>query len=483
MLVGVANAIDIALVGGDGEVACGLAGVPLPLAAVLAAVAKLRQQLDDRSLGHTCVVVGLEGVDQSSQLVMAERVVAHHHLGSEQRGHFLCRGLVVAVVHQHRVAQVVVASTCGSLSTAIGSVLDEVGVGHLRIGHVLAKHALVMPNDRSPIGANLVAKGRTGHCPASVVGVINATAAILIVGPGQTFDVLRLCGNKLYAGGQAVVHEREQVVALVPSHVGDVDSQAGGHRGVADVAATLLHLSDRSVRRGLQVGWSVGNGHHEIAHELGQTIIQNGIGRAGIGERSHLVVLHIAQALVIDEHVVAQHTDRHDTQGVAQSPVAPIVPRGLPPFPNVLPSAIAATKEAHGRGVPHLQHPLAELLEALGRPTFIVAQELGGLRKLVAVEACSEGVVGVATDALGGVGPLHEHIDGMAGIGLVARYFPNEGVLVGYCGTAGCVDVVLSLTATAHNGLHGRCASGRLCVGGLGQHFDGGRDGGVALGQ
>ena len=68
--VGVSNAIDVAAIGRNGDVARRLAGVPLPLPRVLLAIGKLRHECHAMSLGRAGVDVRGIGVDESSELVV-----------------------------------------------------------------------------------------------------------------------------------------------------------------------------------------------------------------------------------------------------------------------------------------------------------------------------------------------------------------------------------------------------------------------------
>ena len=385
--------------------------------------------------------------------------------------------LLVAGVHQYRVAQLVVAAAGAASAATVGAHPFQ---HFLRVGHDHALHAFVMPDHRSPAGTNLHAKTRLCHRPAARVGIVDAVGAIAVVSPGQSLGAQHLCGHILNAGSKAVVHIREEVVALVPGRVGNVDGQSQGHCGVPDVAPALISLSQASVGSRFQVARR--GGHHEIAYELRQSVVQDGVGGARVAECAHLVVLHERHSLVVDVHVVAEYADGDDTEGVAQSPVAPVVARSLPPLAGVLPRAVATAQEAYGRIVPHAQHPPAECLEVLALPALIVAHQLGGLRKLVAVETHGQALVATARYLLRRIGPCHEYAHGGFSTLLVVLYLPAQCVLVGHRRTAGSVDVVFA-GAAAHDALHRIGLYTGLGIGSIFQQVVGRLDRGVAGGE
>ena len=274
----------------------------------------------------------------------------------------------------------------------------------------------------------------------------------MVVDPGKVLHTLGLCCHIFDACCQAVVHVGKEVVALVPSHLGNVDGQTECHGRVPGVATALVHLSELSIGSGFQ--FRVGNCHHKIAQELGESVVLDGIIGARVAECSHLIVFKIRHTLVVDEHIVAENANADDAERIAQSPVAPVVAGGLPPLATVLPGSVAMAQESDGLGVPKVEHPSFELFEIGGRPTFVVAHQLGCLRKLITIESHGKALVGVAGNVLGGVGPCHENAHGIVGTGGVSLNFPAQRILVGHGCSAGCIDVVFARAAPAHNGFH-----------------------------
>ena len=307
-----------------------------------------------------------------------------------------------------------------------------------------------MANHRTPVGAHLCTQRRAGHGPAAAVGVVDAIGAIRVVGPGQTLHALCLGGNVLYASGNAVIHIGEEVVALVPALMGYVDSQPQGHCCMARVAPALIRLPQLAIGTCLQL--RLGGGDNQVSPELGESVIQDGVSRAWVFERAHLVILDERHALVIDEDIVAKHTDGNDCQRVAQSPVAPVVTRCLPPLARIFPRAVAVAQEADATWIPHVEHPSLELPEVLTAPPLIVAHQFSSLCKLVAIQSPGQTLVRGATDGFRGVTPGHQDPDGSIGIGFCTVNLPAQGILVGNGGSACCIDVVFARTAT-DNGL------------------------------
>ena len=372
-----------------------------------------------------------------------------------------------------------VVATAGSALTA--SVDAHVLVGCFGERHSDTLHAFVHPHHRSPVGSHLGSQCRSCHQPCPRVAVVVAAGAVVVVHPWQAFHALRLCCHIFNAGGQPVVHVGEEVVALVPSHLGQVDGQAERHGRVARVAAALVHLAQLPV--GTRFQFAVGSRHHQVAQKLRQSVVLDGHLGARVAIRAHLVVFEVAHALIVDEHVVAEHTDGHHAEGVAQAPVRPVVARCLPPFALVFPRAVAVAQETDGLRIPQPEHPLAKLLEVFAGPALVVAHELSGLGKLVAVESHGQTLVAVARNLLGGACPCHEDAHGGLCAGLVVLYLPSQRVLISHRRAARCVDVVFARAATAHDGLHGISLHARLCVGSLAQHVVGSHDALVACVQ
>ena len=87
----------------------------------------------------------------------------------------------------------------------------------------------------------------------------------------------------------------------------------------------------------------------------------------------------------------------------------------------------------------------------LAAPTLVVAHQLSGLSKSVAIETSSQGIVRVAAYGLRCPSPRHEYAHGGIGTVRVVLNLPAQGVLIGHGCTTGGIHVVLARTA-AHNG-------------------------------
>ena len=184
-----------------------------------------------------------------------------------------------------------------------------------------------------------------------------------------------------------------------------------------------------------------------------------------MGVGPHLVILEVRHTLIVDIDIVAQYAYAHQSQHIAKPPIAPIMPRCLPPLAAVLPCAVAPTEKADARRVPYVEHPSLELFEILGLPSLVVAHELGRLSKLIAIESSRKRIVAVATDSFRGTCPLIKYVNGVTGMCLATIDFPPQRILVGDGGTACRVDVVLSHTATAYDGLYRIGSCRRLGIG------------------
>ena len=124
--VGIGGAVDGAAVGADGDVLGGFARVPRPPTGILLAFGQLRHELQRLTLRHGGIIVDLEGVHQSTQLVVIDGLTVDEfacalltyawdetrgnrpavlHLRRELRGHLVGgTKLNVAGVHEHAIA-------------------------------------------------------------------------------------------------------------------------------------------------------------------------------------------------------------------------------------------------------------------------------------------------------------------------------------------------------------------------------------------
>ena len=398
------------------------------------------------------------------------------HLRRELRGHLVGgTKLYVTSVHEHAIAQVVVAAAGATQSATIDT---HALISFLREWHRHTLHALVDADDGAPVRSVLGSERRTFHHIGSRVAIVVAAAAILIVRPGQVGNALCLCRHIFDAGCQSVVHIGKKIVALIPSHLRQIHCESERHCRVARVASALVHLPEIAIGTCLKV--AVDHRHDEISQKLREAVVLDGHVGAVLAERATLVVFEVRHRLVINEHIVAEDANHRHTQRIAQSPVRPIVSRCLPPLALILPCAVTATQEAQRLRIPHLQHPALEQFEVLPLPTFVVAHELGSLRKLIAVEAAGESIVRVATDVLRGVRPRHEDAYGGIGVRLRAGNLPAQRVLIRHSGSAAGVHVVFARTASAYDDLHGICLHARLGVSSRGEHPIGFLHGGVA---
>ena len=105
---------------------------------------------------------------------------------------------------------------------------------------------------------------------------------------------------------------------------------------------------------------------------------------------------------------------------------------------------MATAQEVDGGIIEYADYPLLELIKFLAAPTVVVAHQLGCVGKLMAIDACGEGNVGVAAKSLALAGPLHKYAHGCIGIRPCAANLPAQGVLEGHRSTTGTVHVVLA---------------------------------------
>ena len=227
-------------------------------------------------------------------------------------------------------------------------------------------------------------------------GVVPCGAAVGIgvVGPGQgrTLSAEVVGCDVFESGCEAVVHVGEEVVALVPAHLCDVNGESGGHLLVAGVASGLLHLSEPSIGA---AGVVVDDGH-EVAEKFGESPVVDlfrAVECGSLAEGADVVVLEEGDALVIHVYIVEEDAPAHHGQRVAQSPVRPVVAGSLSAGAGVLgvvPCAVAATQEVDDDGVPGVEDVLAEFFAVFGRPPFVVAHEFGGVGQLVAIDAAGK---------------------------------------------------------------------------------------------
>ena len=121
---------------------------------------------------------------------------------------------------------------------------------------------------------------------------------------------------------------------------------------------------------------------------------------------------------------------------------------------------------------------MAELLEFLCLPSFVVAHKFGCLRKLITIKASSQTLIAGAADGSRLVAPRHEDADCGLRIGSRAAYLPAQCILISHRSPTSRIDVVFA-RATTHNGLDGRSLHRALGILGIPQLVPGFQDGRV----
>ena len=169
LLVSVSDTIDKGTVSRDGDFTCALSRVPYPLTCVLLALGQTRNQREFCSFGHSPVVdcSGLVGVGKPSQFVVVDGFGSFLDLWRE-----FCWWIGIDIftlglgltegVHQDGVTQVVVTTTCGTLTTTVNAHIIKT---FLRERHLHALHSFIDSSDCSPIGTYLSTQGWFGHQP------------------------------------------------------------------------------------------------------------------------------------------------------------------------------------------------------------------------------------------------------------------------------------------------------------------------------
>ena len=304
----------------------------------------------------------------------------------------------------------------------------------MAVFHRDAHAVLVVVDEQLPDGAGLSASRAVQPRHPPVLRIRQVVDA-RVVGR-HVFRRARHHGRSGLARNQRVVQVAERVVALVVGRLQGIRQQAQcGHR-VPLVAPALLHLV-QVAQRAAAVLVEPGNQSPAVAAHVARV-------RVGMLPRDaqRLVArpfLDPPHAIIINVRRIAQHSERHTEQGVAQPPVAVVVipvlvfrHRVVPPFQEVL-----------RQREPHVYHILLEQLEALLRPTLVAAHDFRRIHELVADEARNERHVRVAPQPLvdGTVSVQHPYRP--VGIRGLARDFPHQGTLVGQRGVAVGVHVVL----------------------------------------
>ena len=200
----------------------------------------------------------------------------------------------------------------------------------------------------------------------------------------------------LQSSCDAVVHIGEKVISLIQAKLADVQRQTKRHEGMTLVAAGFLHLTQIAERATF-----VGNQDwHEITNKLIATVIHNLAQLAAVGLEGALMVVFVERhALVVHVDIITQDADGHHAQGIAKTPVRPVVARTLTQvwIARVGPGVVTAAEKVNGWIVEHSDDPSAELVEILAAPTVVVAHQLCCVGPFVAVDAGCERDVGVAS--------------------------------------------------------------------------------------
>ena len=152
-------------------------------------------------------------------------------------------------MHQHRITQMVITTTCGTCAATVNTHLV---ISHLGERHFHTLDTFIVPDHGSPVRTDLFSPGRSGLQPCTVIRPVITTAAIMIIGPWQSLYTLHLCGYIFYTGSQTVAHVGEQVITLIPADLCHINSQSGSKRSMTDITSAFLHLSELAVSTGFQ---------------------------------------------------------------------------------------------------------------------------------------------------------------------------------------------------------------------------------------
>jgi len=200
-----------------------------------------------------------------------------------------------------------------------------------------------------------------------------------------------------------VVLQGIKVIALVSPRAAKVCGQRKRHGSMPLVAVGFLHLPE------------IAEGAAFVRMKFPDQMMQ----RLAVTVVFHILI--ILRGLVVDEDIVAQDTDAHRTQHVAQAPIRPIM---------VVLCPVASLQETDYPVVPHFQHPFFESSEVRGIPFRIVAHQFGSVGKLVAIQSVCQTGIRVSAHLLAGLGPSIKDLDGLVRIRLIAGYVPDQRTLV-----------------------------------------------------
>ena len=301
ILVCIRHTVSVALVCRYGNILSRLAGVPYPVAGILFSLSKLWHKFHGLSTWQTFVLVGNVCVFQTSELVVSDNLaVVFHHRRNECRNTVGRRKLAVARIHKNRISEVVISAACVTLSSAVN---PHLLVYLFREWHLHALNALVMSYNSTPIRTYLLTECRFCHKPRARVGIVEPTGAVMIVCPRQVLHALYLCRDIFHTGGQAVVHIREEVVALVPCHVCQVYGKSASHCGMSDVSSAFVHLSEFTVCTCLEV--RLDSSYYQVSPEVGQSVAKYRVGGTWVSKCSHLIVFQERKSLIVYEDIIA----------------------------------------------------------------------------------------------------------------------------------------------------------------------------------
>ena len=264
--------------------------------------------------------------------------------------------------------------------------------------------------------ANVVVIGNFEDCPPLSQRTLGEHVPVAVF-PGEVFPCgerhveSEVCTRRVFiACQQSVVEVAIEVVALVPRHLARLGELSQSEHHVSLVTSRLLTLSASGevVRQRSVVG--------------PVSVVADGAG----------ILLRIVRV-----HRLCQ---------------AHLVHRCSPVAVGIRRKAVELVE--HRQEGPS-QHAFGGARVVLRPGRVFVAQQLGGLCKLITIESGSEGIVGVTADGFCGVGPSHQDTHGGFGARLVVFYLPAQGILVGHGGTACSIHVILSVSSTANNGFYG----------------------------
>ena len=167
--------------------------------------------------------------------------------------------------------------------------------------HLHALYTLIMSYHRCPVITHFSRFCWRSHQPSVVP--CGTTIHIFIISPRQSLYVLRTCSHIFYTCSHAIIHIREQIIALIPCHFANINGKSECHRSMTTIASRFLHLSQSTVCTRFQCRLFCR--HHQITDKLRTSITQDWVCGTRFLESTYLVVLHERHTLIIYKHVIA----------------------------------------------------------------------------------------------------------------------------------------------------------------------------------